>query len=539
MVVSAHRLASEAGAAILREGGNAVDAAVAVGYALAVVDPCCGNIGGGGFMVLRLANGTEAALDFRETAPASATATMYVGSDGRAVPDASLLGWRAVGVPGTVAGLDHALEHWGTVSRQAAMAPAIRLARDGFALTRFDTDIAGAAAKKLQADPEAARIFLGDRSHLAQPDLAATLSAIAARGPDAFYRGPVAHAIAAGGSVSEADLSGYAVRERPPLHCAYRGLDLVVMPPPSSGGVAVCELLGVLQRHDLAAMGWHGAAEVHVMAEAMRHVFFDRNTYLGDPDYVANPLDWLLSAAHLDGIAAATGPRATPTATLRPGVVPHEQAETTSFAVVDAAGDAVAVTYTLNGAFGAGVVAPGTGVLLNDEMDDFATVPGAANAYGLIQGARNAIAPGKRPLSSMSPTIVLRDGRLAMVVGSPGGSRIITAVAQAIIDMADHGMAPQEAVDAPRLHMQGIPDKLFMEPRALSPDTQAVLRDMGYDIAEQAPWGAVELIATSLVGTPRPAASPGNDAALSGAMRPGYVYGASDSRRPAGAASAP
>jgi gamma-glutamyltranspeptidase/glutathione hydrolase len=549
MVISAQRLASEAGAQVLRDGGNAVDAAVAVGFALAVVNPCCGNLGGGGFMLVRMADGRATAFDFRETAPAASTPTMYQDASGKPIPDASLLGWRAAGVPGTVAGLELARATYGTRTLATLIAPARHLA-DGFVLTRADADVLAYGAPELARDPEASRIFLhadhsplGAGERLVQTDLAATLDAIAAAGPAAFYRGPIATDIAAssragGGILTEADLAAYAAIPREPLRCAYRGLDLLAVPPPSSGGVTVCEILGVAERTDLASLGWHGAASVHVVAEAMRHAFFDRNAYLGDPGFVANPIDWLLSPAHLDAIHAAIGPRATPTATLAAGQPPHERAETTAYSVVDAAGNAVSVTYTLNGAFGAGVVARGTGVLLNDEMDDFATEPGAPNMFGLVQGVRNAIAPGKRPLSSMAPTIALRDGELAMVLGSPGGSRIITAVAETIMNQVDFGMSPQEAVDAPRIHMQGLPDQIAAEPRALSPDTTNLLRDMGYRIAVQRPWGAVALIATVAAAPPAKLAPSGHDAALSGAMLPGLLYGALDARRPAGAAIA-
>jgi gamma-glutamyltranspeptidase/glutathione hydrolase len=548
MVVTAQRLATQVGADILHAGGNAVDAAVAVGYAEAVVNPCCGNIGGGGFLTLRLADGRATFLDFRETAPAAASAGMYLDPHGKPVPRRSLDGWRAVGVPGTVAGLDAALQRYGTMRRAQVMAPAIRLARDGFVLTAADADILHADTRRFAADPAAARVFLhpdgspfqaGER--LVQTDLAATLQAISDAGPAAFYAGRVPAAVeaasrAGGGLLTAADFAAYRAQETPPLQCAYRGLTILSAPPPSSGGATLCEILGVLGGYDLNAMGFHSAAAVHVMAEAMRHAFFDRNTYLGDPAFVANPLDWLLSDAHFAAIRAAIGPRATPTSTLRPGVAPHEQSETTSYVVVDAAGNAASVTYTLNNGFGAGVMAPGTGVLMNDEMDDFATAAGVGNLFGLVQGTRNAIAPGKRPLSSMAPTIVLRDGHLAYLLGSPGGSRIITIVAEVLMNLTDHGMAPQAAVDAPRLHMQGLPDTLFAEPFALSPDTESLLRGEGYRIVEQTPWGAAELIA---VGAPPAASGPGssgNDSAPGHVVRAGMLYGANDPRRPAGSA---
>jgi gamma-glutamyltranspeptidase/glutathione hydrolase len=552
MVVSANRLASEVGAEILKAGGNAVDAAVAVGWALAVVDPCCGNIGGGGFLTLRLPDGTARFLDFRETAPAAARADMYLGADGRPVKGASLTGWRASGVPGTVAGLDHALTTWGSLPRATVMAPAIRLARDGFVLARPDTDILARGTARLAADPEAARIFLApDRStrrpgdRLVQTDLAATLEAIAAQGPDVFYRGRIADAVDAamranGGSLTRDDFAAYRAVEREPVTCTYRGHRLITAPPPSSGGVTLCLILGILDGWDMKALGRHSAASVHRMVEAMRRAYFLRNTLLGDPDFVAMPLSRLLSpeaiatlrrAIETEGVVASTR-----LDTTRPLALVGEKPETTHYSVVDQKGTAVAVTYTINGLFGAAVVAPGTGFLLNDEMDDFAIAPGVPNLFGLVQGEANAIRPGKRPLSSMTPTILETDGRLAMVVGSPGGSRIITIVLETILDLVDHGMRPQEAVDAPRIHHQWLPDEIVFEPFALSPDTIAILKGMGYRLTEQSPWGAAEAIVVGPAAESAGAASSGNDSAASGRLLPGRLYGASDDRRPAGAA---
>ena len=547
MVVSAQRLASDAGAEILRAGGNAIDAAVATAYAEAVVNPCCGNLGGGGFLVAHLAEGRDIFLDFRETAPAAATADMYLDAAGNVIPEASLYGWRAVAVPGTVLGLDTALTRFGTLPRTQVMAPAIRLARDGFVLDRADTDILDFRTTRFKADAAVAKIFLhedGSRFRpgetLVQTDLAATLTAIAEHGPDAFYRGGFARAVAqaaqaAGGLITEADFAAYRVHEGVPLSCTYRGWRLLSAPPPSSGGAILCELLNILEGFDLRSLGFHSAAEVHLLAEAMRHAYLDRNTGLGDPAFVTNPLDRLLSKDYAASIRATITDRATPSAALGPGTPPHEQTETTHLSVIDRAGNAVALTYTINGAFGAVTMAPGTGVLLNDEMDDFTIKPGAANQFGLVQGHANAIAPGKRPLSSMAPTIVLKDDAVAFVLGSPGGARIITILLQTLVNIIDHGMTPQEAVDAPRLHMQWQPDILYAEPFALSPDTAALLRAMGYSITQQAPWGAVELIAAGLEKTRRAGGAP-SDAARSGGMLPGWFYGSNDSRRPAGAA---
>ena len=548
MVVSAQHLASEAGAAILRAGGNAVDAAVAVGYALAVVDPCCGNIGGGGFMVLHRAGGRDVFLNFRETAPGAATPGMYLDARGNVIDDASLHGWRSVAVPGTVLGLDTALRRYGTMPRARVMAAAIRLARDGFVLGPSEAELLARFASRLRADPEAAHIFLrpdgsplraGDR--LTQTALADTLAAIAAHGPDAFYRGRIPAAIeaasqAGGGILRAADFARYTVTVAPPVGCDFHGWRFVSAGLPSSGGVTICEILGILDGYDLRAMGFHAAQTVHVMVEAMRQAYVDRNSDLGDPAFVPDPVARLLSPGYLAALRARIGDRATPSRELTAATPPHEHAETTHFSVMDAAGNAVAVTYTINGAFGAGVMAPGAGFLLNDEMDDFTVKPGTANMFGLVQGAANAIAPGKRPLSSMAPTIVLRDGHVALVLGSPGGSRIITTVLETALNMTTFGLPPQEAVDAPRFHEQWLPDTVFIEPRAFSPDTAAALRAMGYTLSTQSPWGAVEMIA---VGDAFAGASPpssGNDAALGLALRPGHLYGASDPRRPAGAA---
>jgi gamma-glutamyltranspeptidase/glutathione hydrolase len=548
MVVSAHRLASEAGIAMLQQGGNAIDAAVAIGYAEAVVNPCCGNIGGGGFMVAHLADGRDIFLNFRETAPAAATRDMYLDAKGNVVPGASLRGWRSVAVPGTVLGLDTALTQYGTLPRSVVMAPAIRLARDGFVLTRYDTDIMQRATAKLRAEPNVAHIFLhADGSplqpgaQLAQPELAATLQAIAADGPDAFYRGRIPQAVEAAsragdGIITAADFAAYRITQSAPLSCTYRGFLFLSAPLPSSGGVTMCEILQVLQGYDMRALGFHSAQAVHVMTEAMRRAYFDRNTSLGDPAFVADPL-WLLSPEHVRAIGTQIGDRATPSRAMIPGAVVHEHAETTHFSVIDKAGNAVAVTYTINGGFGAGIIAGDTGFLLNDEMDDFTIKPGSPNHYGLVQGEANAIAPGKRPLSSMAPTLVLRDGHVFLVLGSPGGARIITITLETALNILDYGMAPQEAVDAPRFHQQWLPDEIVAEPYALSPDTQALLQTMGYRITERPPWGAAELIEVAPPQTADAhAVEQDSDTAASGGLRPGFYYGANDARRPAGAA---
>ena len=525
MVVSAHRLASEVGVHILEAGGNAVDAAVAVGYALAVVDPCCGNIGGGGFMTVHLAEGRETFINFRETAPAAATAVMYLDAKGDLIADLSRHGYLAAGVPGTVMGLDHASTKYGRLPRVALIAPAIALARDGFALSPPDTDILDARADRFGKDPGAAKTFLRpDGSHLepgdrlVQSDLAATLELISQRGPEAFYKGPVAAAVEKasrenGGILTAGDFAAYTVTETAPVTCTYRGYLLVSAPPPSSGGTTMCEILNILEGDDIAASGFRSAKSVHLMVEAMRRGYRDRNAYLGDPAFVANPLERLLSKDYATSLRAeiARGGAAKGTAE----GARRENSETTHYSVVDAEGNAVAVTYTINGYFGAGVVAPGTGFFLNNEMDDFTVKPGAANLYGLVQGEPNAIAPGKRPLSSMSPTLVERDGKVVLVLGSPGGPRIITAVLETIMNIVDHGMAAQEAVDAPRFHHQAQPEDVYFERSGLSPEVVMQLTAMGYKPVEQRPWGAVELIE---IANRR-------------------LRGASDSRLPAGAAA--
>jgi gamma-glutamyltranspeptidase / glutathione hydrolase len=553
MVVSSQRLASEVGADILRAGGNAVDAAVAVAYAEAVTNPCCGNIGGGGFLLLHTAKGENRFVNFRETAPAAASRDMYLDAAGDVIKGASLHGWKAAGVPGTVLGLNTALAKYGTLPLPRVLAPAIALARDGFVLTRGDTDILEAGTKLFAREANVARIFLrpdggpwrpGDR--LVQADLARTLQAIADHGSDAFYRGEIPRKVeaasrAGGGVLTAADFSAYTVTEADPIACPYRGATILSAPPPSSGGTTLCEILTVLDGYDLRAAGFNAARTVHLMVEAMRRAYADRNSDLGDPAFVKNPVERLISPAYAAQLRASIRPdRATPSSDVRPAgnaLGPRERGQTTHISVMDRAGNAVSLTYTINGYFGAGVIAGDTGFLLNDEMDDFTIKLGVPNLFGLVQGEANAIRPGKRPLSSMAPTLVLREGKPVMVVGSPGGSRIITINAQTIINMLDFRMEPQAAVDAPRIHHQWLPDTVYFEPFALSADTQAILRGMGHSLTEQVPWGAQELIATDAARPAPPhVASSGNDASRTGGMRPDMLYGANDNRRPAGAA---
>ncbi|HDU8663926.1 TPA: gamma-glutamyltransferase [Serratia liquefaciens] len=550
MVVTSQHLASQVGVDILKLGGNAIDAAVAVGYAQAVVNPCCGNIGGGGFMTVHLADGTDTFINFRETAPAAANANMYLDAEGNVKKGASLYGYLAAGVPGTVLGMETARVKYGKLSREQVMAPAIKLAHEGFILTRADTDILDTTVARFKQDPESAKIFLradgtplqpGDR--LVQSDLANTLTAIAKEGPDAFYKGKIPQAVEAatkqgGGILTAADFANYKVTETPPITCSYRGYKFVSAPPPSSGGVTLCEILNVVEGYDLKSMGFNSAAAIHTMTEAMRHAYMDRNTYLGDPEFIKNPIDRLVSKSYAEEIRKKiVADKATPSENVQPGMEPHEKPETTHYSIVDHDGNAVSTTYTVNGRFGAVVIAPGTGFFLNDEMDDFTVKVGEKNLYGLVQGTANSIAPGKRPLSSMSPTLVTKDNKIFMVLGSPGGSRIITITLQTALNVIDHGMAPQEAVDAPRIHHQWLPDEVYYEQRGVSADTLKILAGMGYKMVEQTPWGAAELI---LVGLPGAAgvspANSGNDSAVSGKVRESYLYGANDVRRPAGSA---
>ncbi len=537
MVVTAQHLASEVGVDVLKRGGNAVDAAVAVGYALAVVYPAAGNLGGGGFMTLQLADGSTAFLDFREKAPLAASANMYLDRAGKVVSDASTTGHLAVAVPGTVSGLETALARYGTMKRADLIAPAIRLAEQGFVLDRGDAEMFATATDAFRGDPATAAIFLkadgqpyGAGDTLVQKDLAATLRQIREAGAAGFYQGPVARAIVASskagkGLLTQPDLDQYATRSLAPIECDYRGYHIVSAPPPSSGGVVVCEILNVLEGYPLKQWGFRSAQAVHVQIEAMRHAYVDRNSYLGDPDFVKNPLARLLDKGYAEKLRAAIDPaKAGVSKDIKPGVAPHEGSNTTHYSIVDVKGNAVAVTYTLNDWFGAKVTAAGTGVLLNNEMDDFTVKPGVANLYRLVQGEANAIAPGKRPLSSMSPTIVTKDGRTVLVLGAPGGSRIITAVLHTIVNVIDYGMTVQEAVDAPRFHQQWLPAATNLEAFAISPDTRKILVGMGHLFGDAQPAGQVAAI---LVGAPALGARP---------VGRNRFYGAIDPRRNSGLA---
>jgi gamma-glutamyltranspeptidase/glutathione hydrolase len=536
MVVTAQHLATHVGVDVLKAGGNAIDAAVAVGYALAVVYPAAGNLGGGGFMTIQLADGRKTFFDFREKAPLGATANMYIGADGNVVPGLSTKGHLAVGVPGTVNGMELALMKYGTVKRSVLMAPAIKFAEEGFKLEQGDVDMLRVATEDFKKDSATSAIFLNNGQpfevgqRLIQKDLAKTLRQISDEGANGFYKGPVGSSIVASsqagkGILTQADLDQYKTRELKPVECDYRGYRIVSAPPPSSGGVIICEILNVLEGYPLKEWGFRSAQAVHVQIEAMRHAYMDRNTYLGDPDFVNNPIDRLLDKNYAAKIRAVIDPsKAGISKEIVPGSAPHEGSNTTHYSIADKFGNSVSVTYTLNDWFGARVTAAGTGVILNNEMDDFTAKIGVPNLYGLVQGQANSIAPGKRPLSSMSPTIVTKDGRPVMVVGTPGGSRIITAVLHTIINVIDYGMNVQEAVDAPRFHQQWLPEITNLERFAISPDTQKLLEGMGHKFGNPQP---VNHMSTILIGAPSLGAAP---------VGLNRFYGANDPRRNTGLA---
>ncbi len=541
MVASQHELASQAGVDVMKQGGNAVDAAVATGFVLAVVHPQAGNIGGGGFMLIRLANETTTSakpgqvrgtakfhfIDYREKAPAAAVRDMYLDAHGNVIPSASLVGYKAIGVPGSVAGLAYAQKKFGKLTLAQVMAPAIRLARDGFALSYEDSQDLRNPKLHLGEFAESRRIFQRDGKFyeqgemLKQPELAQTLERIA-KNPDDFYHGEMARQLAAavekgGGLMTAKDLADYEVKEREPVHGTYRGMDIYSAPPPSSGGVALLEILNILEGYDLKKYGAGSAEATHLAIEAFRRAFYDRAEFMGDPDFarvpVAQLIDKKYGAAWRESVnpdkASASNGLQRPAifneleryASAHPQPAPAaEGSNTTHYSVVDAEGNAVAVTTTLNESFGSAVTAEGLGFLLNDEMDDFTSKPGAPNLYGLLQGEANAIGPGKRPLSAMTPTMVVSNGKLLLVLGSPGGPRIITTVANVLLGILDYGLNVQQAVNAPRFHQQWQPDWVYVERVGFSPDTLSLLRNMGHKIATEDPvwasgyWGDAEVI---------------------------------------------
>jgi gamma-glutamyltranspeptidase/glutathione hydrolase len=492
MVVAQESLAADVGVSILKSGGNAIDAAVAVGFALAVTHPFAGNLGGGGFMLIRLADGRSTFIDFRETSPSHSTHDMYLDAKGAPTQD-SILGWRAAGVPGTVRGLELAHKKYGSKPWAALLQPAIDLASKGFLVSHEQMESWREYADSLSQFPESKRIYLKGgafydwQENFRQPELATTLSRIASRGAQDFYEGETAHLLADAmaknaGLITLDDLRNYRAVERKPLEGDYHGYHIITSPPPSSGGVGILQMLATLDATGYEKSGAGSAAAYHYLAEVMRRFFADRGSALGDPAFVKNPIDALLDPAYIRSRRATIDPaHATPSDQLNPGLPSaREGADTTHFSIADAQGNCVAVTYTLNNGYGSGVTVPGAGFLLNDEMDDFAAKPGTPNMFGLVQGEANAIAPGKRPLSSMVPTIVTKDGKPFLVVGAPGGPTIISAVMQVILNVIDFHMNVQDAIDFPRIHHQWKPDVLAIE-RGVSPDTIELLARMGYD----------------------------------------------------------
>src|SRR5262245_57666141 len=513
MVVSVSEIASQVGVDVLRRGGNAVDAAVAVGLALAVVWPAAGNLGGGGFMLIRLADGKTTAIDYREMAPAAAHHNVYLDEQGNYIKESSTYGLRAAGVPGTVAGLAYALEKYGTMKWADVAEPARRLAAEGFPVWYQLERSLKAASKNLSRFPETKRIFLRDDKPyetgeiFKQPELAAVFKRMIKQGPREFYEGKTAQLIeesmkrASGAGKPQdkswmtlEDLKNYKVVEREPLRTTYRGHEIITMPPPSSGGVAIIEMLNILEHYDLKSLGAGSSQTIHLMVEAMRRAFADRAEFLGDTDFVKVPVAGLTSRKYADKLAATIDPdHASTSQEVKNGdPLPYESEETTHFTVVDKDGAVASNTYTINDSFGNKITVEGAGFLLNNEMDDFAPKPGSPNAYGLIQGEANAVTARKRPLSSMTPTIVLKDGKLWFAVGSPGGPTIINTVTQVIINIVDHGMNIQQAIDWPRVHHQWMPDRIVYEPYGLVPDVMNRLKSMGHQFGNPRYMGDAE-----------------------------------------------
>lgn len=510
LVVSSHELANTIGMAVLADGGNAVDAAVAVGYALAVVHPAAGNIGGGGFAVIHTHDGRSITLDFREKAPLEATRDMYLDKDGNVIPEASTIGYKAAGVPGTVAGMSAMLERFGSRKLPELIGPSIKLAEKGYRINARQEESMAEFAKDFARFPSSSKYFLKpdgapykEGDILIQADLAKSLQAISDKGAEAFYKGGIADLIvkdmaANNGLISKKDLAAYAPVWREPAKGSYRGYQIVSMGPPSSGGAHIIQMLNIMEQENIGEMGPSSSETIHLMAEAMRYAFADRSEYMGDPDFVAVPLGEITSKDYAKKIHAtikALWGKPVPSKNVRPGLGQiKEGSNTTHYSVVDKWGNAVAVTYTINESYGSAAAVEGAGFLLNNEMDDFSAKPGVPNIYGLVGNDANSIAPEKRPLSSMSPTIVLKNGKLFMVAGSPGGSRIITTTLQVICNVIDHGMNISEAVMAPRFHMQWLPDEIRVEKYGLVRDVEKNLADMGYTISVQAPMGDVNAI---------------------------------------------
>ncbi|HHU8171284.1 TPA: gamma-glutamyltransferase [Escherichia coli] len=505
MVASVDVTATQVGVDILKEGGNAVDAAVAVGYALAVTHPQAGNLGGGGFMLIRSKNGNTTAIDFREMAPAKATRDMFLDDQGN--PDSTLTSHLASGTPGTVAGFWLALDKYGTMPLNKVVQPAFKLARDGFIVNdALADDLKTYGSEVLPNHENSKAIFwkegepLKKGDKLVQANLAKSLEMIAENGPDEFYKGTIAEQIAQemqknGGLISKEDLAAYKAVERTPISGDYRGYQVYSMPPPSSGGIHIVQILNILENFDMQKYGFGSADAMQIMAEAEKYAYADRSEYLGDPDFVKVPWQALTNKAYAKSIADQIDiNKAKPSSEIRPGkLAPYESNQTTHYSVVDKDGNAVAVTYTLNTTFGTGIVAGESGILLNNQMDDFSAKPGVPNVYGLVGGDANAVGPNKRPLSSMSPTIVVKDGKTWLVTGSPGGSRIITTVLQMVVNSIDYGMNVAEATNAPRFHHQWLPDELRVE-KGFSPDTIKLLEAKGQKVALKEAMGSTQSI---------------------------------------------
>ena len=533
MVVTSQALASQVGLQILNQGGNAIDAAVAVGYALAVTEPCCGNIGGGGFMLIHLANGQDHFINFREKAPKEISPKLFEDKQGNILPQLMTNNYLSVGVPGTVMGLNTALKEYGTLSLRQVMQPVILLAKNGFIVSPYFAKSLLTNLSSSEIQTNIANIFFkhgkplqaGDR--LKQIQLANTLQQIAAGGSKAFYQGDSAKQIVAAsdqdhGVLTQNDFNNYTVDQQTPIYCHYRGYQIISAPPPSSGGVTLCEMLQIVQHFPLKQLGYHTLTSARINIEAMRYAYADRNQYLGDPDFVNNPIQKILSLKHIQSIVSKINANVVtnlPVLNLKKAEV-TEQPQTTHYSVIDKYGNAVAVTYTLNGEYGAKVIAGNSGFFLNNELDDFAIQIGIANQYGLVQGNANLIAPNKRPLSSMTPTIITKNGKLFLIVGSPGGSTITTTVLQIIEDVIDYGMTINQAVAAPRYHMQAFPNNVFIEPDAFASKELLQLQQMGYVIK---------------VGSPFKAKKWGAVAAIMRDIQTGKLIGAIDPRRPDGA----
>ncbi len=523
MVVTSHFLATESAQEVLKKGGNAIDAAVTAAFSLAVTQPRSGNIGGGGFMLISSEKNNEVvAIDYREKAPAGATVDMFLDKEGNADSKRSRYSHLAAGVPGTVAGLALSLEKYGTISLKEAMTPAIKLAGEGFVVTPHFSDGLKEKQEMLKKWPSSAKVFYKPDGSTYEPgevfvqkELAATLQRIADKGAREFYEGTTAEMLVAemtghGGLITMEDMKSYAPTIRQPVHGSYRGYDIYSMSPPSSGGVHVVQILNILEGYPVAEYGHNSALTIHLMAEAMRRAYADRSVFLGDADFVKVPLKGLIAKDYAAKIRASIDPgKATPSDTIAPGKPqPYESNETTHFSIVDAFGNAVSNTYTINFSYGSGIVVEGAGFLLNNEMDDFSAKPGVPNAYGLLGGEANKVEPNKRMLSSMSPTIVKDKGKNFLVTGSPGGSRIITTTLQVIMNVIDHGLNIQSAVTAPRIHHQWLPDELRIE-EGISPDTVKLLQGMGHDVQQKEAMGAIQSIM----------------------VKDGVMYGAADPRR--------